>query len=145
MEHRAARLGSLENVELPGPVPVGSVETARVLARFSAGVIPFRTGFVGDAINPVKMYEYLAHGLPVIASPIRECRERQPLVRCASTPDEWAAAVNAAVTNPRRGVRDRLEYARANTWDERALAMIRLLGREGLFPGRTRDEQAECS
>ncbi len=77
MAGRAQHLGSLPNIELAGPQDLDSGVAFDVFARFTFGIIPFRTGFIGDAINPVKMYEYLAHGLGVIATPIRECRGRR--------------------------------------------------------------------
>ena len=80
LQARAAELGSLPNVEIRSTD--AELSDFEIFREFSVAIIPFRLGFDGDAINPVKMYEYLAQGLPVLSTPIRECREHEPLVTC---------------------------------------------------------------
>ena len=47
-------------------------------ARCDVLLIPFRKGKVGDAASPVKLFEYLALGKPIVAGDTAECR------RCSS-------------------------------------------------------------
>lgn len=65
----APALPGLPNVRYLGPRPYGQVPG--YLQHSDVGIIPFRLraddGFV-DAINPLKLYEYMASGLPVLAS-----------------------------------------------------------------------------
>jgi glycosyltransferase involved in cell wall biosynthesis len=119
MGRQADRLATLPNVELRGPAP-HDVDPFATLADFSVGMIPFRTGFVGDAINPVKMYEYAAADLPVLATPIRECRDREPLVVCRPDADGWVAALPELVASRAKDHRERREFVSANTWTRRA-------------------------
>lgn len=58
------------NVRLFPPCPQN--ETAEHLARFSAGLIPFRRNTLTAAVDPIKYYEYRAAGLPVLSTTFGE-------------------------------------------------------------------------
>lgn len=60
------KLAARPNVKVLPPVPYRDVP--RVLKRFSVGIIPFRYDALTRGVNPNKMYEYLAAGVPVVAS-----------------------------------------------------------------------------
>jgi hypothetical protein len=125
-EHRLEDLRRLTNVVLTGQV---SIEDGPAYTNaFDVGIIPFLPGRVGDAINPVKMYMYLLNGQPVVSTWINECRIRAPLVTATRTPEEFAAAVRAAVDErDQRDRKARVAYAAANTWDHRAREAVRVL------------------
>jgi len=61
-----ASLASLPNVSVAPAVSHDDVPA--VLHGFTAGVIPFRYDTLTRGVNPNKMYEYLAMGLPVAAT-----------------------------------------------------------------------------
>lgn|GEM_PF-804929 len=67
------------NVVFTGPIPHDQL--ASVLTGFDVGLIPFIRSKAIDAVNPVKLYEYLAAGLPVLASDFEEIRQYLPLIR----------------------------------------------------------------
>jgi glycosyltransferase involved in cell wall biosynthesis len=62
-----ARLSAMSNVKVHPAVPHD--EVPHVLAGFDVGLIPFRRTTLTAAVNPNKLYEYLATGLPVVATP----------------------------------------------------------------------------
>jgi len=62
-----ARLDALPNVSVRPAVPHD--EVPRVLADFDVGLIPFRRTTLTEGVNPNKLYEYLAAGLPVVSTP----------------------------------------------------------------------------
>ena len=105
------------NVHLTGPVP--HQRLARTLAAFDVGLIPFKRTAEIDAVNPVKLYEYLAAGLPVLASDFDEIRQYRPLVRTYVD----AADAGRAVEPLLAGVTDadeRRAFARQHLWAEKA-------------------------
>jgi len=61
------KLSSLANVSVRPAVPHDDVP--RVLAAFDVGLIPFRLTTLTAGVNPNKLYEYLAAGLPVVSTP----------------------------------------------------------------------------
>jgi len=85
------RVGSLPNVSVGPAVPHD--EVPRVLAGFDVGVIPFRRTTLTAGVNPNKLYEYLAAGLPVVSTPFSpEVEAQADLVSLAQTPREFVAA-----------------------------------------------------
>ena len=62
-----AALMTLKNVRHRRAVPHDRVP--EILVEFTAGMIPFRRTSLTAAVNPNKLYEYLAVGLPTVATP----------------------------------------------------------------------------
>jgi glycosyltransferase involved in cell wall biosynthesis len=62
-----ARLAALENVEFRPAVPHEAVPG--LLREFAVGMIPFRRTRLTAGVNPNKLYEYLAAGLPTVSTP----------------------------------------------------------------------------
>lgn len=88
------RLTRLDNVRLRPPVAYDDVP--RVLLEFSVGLIPFRYNALTRGVNPNKMYEYLAVGLPVVASRFSAEVQKYPeLVATAADGAEFVAACEA--------------------------------------------------
>jgi glycosyltransferase involved in cell wall biosynthesis len=66
VEPEVAALSALDNVSVRPAVSYDDVP--RVLHEFTIGIIPFRYDKLTRGVNPNKMYEYLAMGLPVAAT-----------------------------------------------------------------------------
>jgi hypothetical protein len=62
-------------VELPGNVHFLGLKAQRDLPayvqRFDVGLLPFKVNATTHAVSPLKVYEYLASGVPVAAPPLR--------------------------------------------------------------------------
>jgi hypothetical protein len=91
------------------------------LQHADVALIPFDTTGHGDLIrhvHPLKLYGYLASGLPVVSSDWEEIRNiKSPAVLCG-TPGEFVEAVSAAVAE-RGDRRGRIAFAQANDWGGR--------------------------
>lgn len=69
---------------------------------------------------PLKMHEYLACGKPSIASDLPAIREFRNVVQIAEGPDEWIAAIQAALEGNGPGSKkERLDVAANNSWEVR--------------------------
>lgn len=109
---RVRRLGHVAYEDLP-----------KAMAAFQVGIIPYLDSPLTRAVNPVKLYEYLAAGRPVVSSRLPELQkfEREGLIICASTTREWLDALEEAFDEfPNYMGR---EWARAQTWDHRWAAL----------------------
>jgi glycosyltransferase involved in cell wall biosynthesis len=90
------RLRALPNVSLEEAVSYDRVP--EVMHGFSVGLIPFRCDNLTRAVNPNKMYEYLAMGVPVVSTRFSAEVERYPgLVTAAADAGEFLVACDAFV------------------------------------------------
>ncbi len=67
VEGDVAALAALPNVEVHPAV--AHADVPGILAGFTVGIIPFRRTPLTAGVNPNKLYEYLAVGLPLAATP----------------------------------------------------------------------------
>ena len=118
-------LSALPNVHLLGPRPYDRVPA--YVQAFDVGWVPFVQSDVGRAANPVKIYEYLALGKPVVTTPVADTEAFGGLVGVACTPDEMVEHLRAALHTPGTQAEQRLAFARENTWDARARDYMRFL------------------
>lgn len=126
-------LRALPNVIVAGPVSLA--EGRAYTAAFDVGLIPFVPGAIADAVNPVKMYMYLAAGKPVVSTWCRECVGYEPLVRATQSVDEFVNAIALAAAEQTSGhVASRVKFARQNTWADRAAAAMKVLRQQGIVP-----------
>ena len=125
------RLSRLPNVRLVGEKPYS--EIPHWLAGFDVAVIPFRRTPLTDATDPVKAYEILAAGKPLVAVPLPELEPLGPLVRRASDAKTFEREIAAALAeNDPGAVEARRAYARENTWGHRFRALDAAV--TGTFP-----------
>jgi glycosyltransferase involved in cell wall biosynthesis len=94
----------------------------RFLSAAQVGIIPFRTD--SDYLRysaPIKVYEYLSAGRPVVASPIPELQPLADmgLIRIVANDDldGWVKAVEEAI-NEYPNIKG-IEYAKTQTWENR--------------------------
>lgn len=100
------------------------------LAEFDICLIPFRINELTLATNPVKVYEYLSAGKPVVSSDLPELRQLGDLVYRARGPEAFVSAIRQALAEvalPSAQARlqaRRLDFARQQTWQHRAQQFI---------------------
>jgi glycosyltransferase involved in cell wall biosynthesis len=112
------RLAGRRNVHCLGFVPYA--ELPRYARYFDVGLIPFVLNRLTRAVNPVKLMEYLALGLPVLSTRLPELETIPGPIRLAETRAEFRAGLDEVLA--RRGPQtrsDALAVARGNTWDQR--------------------------
>ena len=110
-----------------GPRPYA--ELPAYLQTLDVGVIPFRAAdpYV-QGINPNKVYQYLAAGVPVVTTPVLDLEPDPPRVQFASAAHEMTRAVAAALAAPRDREALRAK-ARAHDWDALAQRMVEAIER----------------
>jgi len=106
------------NIHLLGLQPYA--ELPRFLAGFDAVLVPFRITDLANAVNPIKVYEYLAAGRQVIATPMHEVKKLADLVWIADNPEAGVAILNRILGGERKGTdSERQVFLLANSWSAR--------------------------
>lgn len=123
-----SRLRELANVQLAGEQPYS--ELPGWLSRFDVAILPFRRTPLTESTNPVKAYEIMAAGLPLVSVPLPEIVEFGDLVRLASTPAEFEREIRAELVNRDESRAERRRaFARGETWEERIHLLEEVLDR----------------
>ena len=123
------RLRKLDNVVFVGPQPHPRIP--QFIRKFDVGIIPYHLTEYTKTVYPTKLNEYLAMGIPVVATDLPEIRrfnvEHGDVVAVAPDAEAFAAAVReAAEENSRDNAERRIEVARQNSWEARIARMSEL-------------------
>lgn len=118
----------LANIRFVGEVP--HRELPLLMQQFSVAVIPFVISRLTEVTDPVKLYEYLAGGCPVVASPLPEVMALDaPGVSIAASARQFEAEIArsfAADTESKK--RERRSWAAEQVWARRADTFEKVLG-----------------
>ncbi len=113
-----ALLDGVPNVHLTGPRPYHEVPA--YLEAFDVAVIPFKLNGLTEDTNPIKLYEYLAAGKPVVSTPLPEASTVDGVL-IADTAEAYVAQVQTALADgDPDAVARRCATAACNSWEVRA-------------------------
>lgn len=119
----------LQNIILYPAQPYGNLPS--FISAFDIQIIPFVINDITTATSPVKLYEYMASGKPILTSNLPECQRYQSVVTYLDGND-FIKKVSSLMTN-----RNNPEYiavmdkeARENTWDARVTEILTSLRKD---------------
>lgn len=120
----SAIVGS-QNVHLLGCVDQSRL--AGYLRHSDLGIIPFIRSELTEHVNPLKLLQYMACGLPVVSTDLQETRRMRSPAVLASDRSEFADAVRRCLAdNPDR--EKHRDYATENSWSSRYALIKATLG-----------------
>jgi glycosyltransferase involved in cell wall biosynthesis len=122
------RLGSHANFHVLGVRPYTSLPS--YLAHASAGIIPFRKNTLTAAVNPVKLYEYSAAGIPTVTTDFAtELTDLGVPLFISSSREQFALNLREAVARSGdEAFSEQLRaFARSNNWEQRAQAFAGII------------------
>jgi GT2 family glycosyltransferase len=113
----------LPNVRLLGQQPYERMPA--YLHAFDVCIIPFVVDEITAATDPVKFYEYISQGKPVVSTYMPELEAYRDVVSMAEDAEDFLRKLDLAIAedDPALHAR-RVEVARANTWPARSAAML---------------------
>jgi len=121
------RLASHPNIVFKGTLSQAVI--AQEAPRYDVALIPFRESPLTLGVDPLKFYEYVSAGLPVVSSTIHALEAfSEDTVRLASTPQEFVAAVQDSIDRDSLELRRyRVQSSRHFDWSFRIAEFDRIL------------------
>lgn len=127
------RLQSLSNVILTGEIPYR--ELPAYVRYFDVCLIPFQLTPLIEATNPVKFYEYLSSGKPVVSVNLPELQPYKEHCYLAGSREHFVKNIASALSEKAGLIAPRIELAKQNSWTMRGEAFME--GVNALFPSVT--------
>lgn len=119
------RIGTRPNVHAIGHVPYE--ELPPYLHEANVLLIPYILNDATRAVHPLKLFEYLATGRPVVASPLPSLLPYRGALRIAGGVEQWIDAVSGALDDTHEMEIQRRTLARRHTWETRLQEIDRAL------------------
>jgi glycosyltransferase involved in cell wall biosynthesis len=105
------------NVHFMGAYPYRGLPT--LLRHCDVGIVPFVKSELTHAVSPLKLFEYLAAGLPTVATRLDEIEaSASPALLCNDS-DAFVRAVESVLDGDASGRDARIAFARQHTWPRR--------------------------
>ena len=126
-------LKNYPNIKFLGLIP--QTELPKYISKFDVCLNVFREGRLSKDVSPLKLYEYLATGKPIVSTkePL-QVKDFSDVVYIAENADDFVVKCEEALNeNDQEKIKKRIEYAKACSWDERVNRMEELLKLNRIF------------
>ncbi len=121
-----SKIDELENVHYLGIVDYK--ELNKYSQYFTISTIPFLLNDITESTSPVKLFEYMAMGHPIVTTDMRECRKYKSVL-IGKSHENFIEKLDFALTLDKNDEYYNYlkEEALANTWKEKAAILDRLI------------------
>ena len=120
------KVKGVSNIYFLGAKPHSIIQI--YLQNSQVGVIPFIRTKLIESVNPIKLYEYMAAGLPVVSTSWDELENLGSPALLAKDNHEFIEYINKIVT--KKDFIDRhllVNFAQSNTWKNRFTELMKFL------------------
>ena len=128
-----SRFRAMENCHFLGLKP--NEQLPAYIRQFDACLNLFASGDLSKDVSPLKFYEYLATGKPIVSTPQPDqVMEFAPIIHVAATAEAFSECLAASLedTDPARTAA-RMEEGRKSSWDARVAQMSEILKEKKIF------------
>jgi glycosyltransferase involved in cell wall biosynthesis len=110
-------LKRLDNVYFLGRIPYEKIP--KLCASFDVCMLQWKMNEWIRCCNPLKMFEYMASGKPIVSVPIEEAKQYSDIISIAHSKEQFAEAIRWELQNDTtERARKRIEIAKNHSWDE---------------------------
>jgi glycosyltransferase involved in cell wall biosynthesis len=123
------QLTALPNIHILGTKSYQDLP--QYIAAFDLCITPHKVSAFTESLDPLKLYEYMSTGKPIVSTACAGFRELEPLVRIAGTSKAFAAAIMQALEfspGDAESREQRLSWGASCSWSERVKEVERVLG-----------------
>jgi glycosyltransferase involved in cell wall biosynthesis len=112
------KLKKLPNVYFLGRKHISEIPC--YLKAVDVGIIPYKINENSQSISPLKLYDYLAMGKPIVTTDFTAAHEFKDFIRISDTKEEFVLNIQEALeTDNNELYVKRIRHAAKNTWDDR--------------------------
>jgi glycosyltransferase involved in cell wall biosynthesis len=122
-------LNAQSNLHFTGPVPYK--EIPGYMRAFDVCITPHLVTPFTESLNPIKLWEYLAAGLPIVSTDVAGFRDFPSLVRIARSPAEFESEARAALQEEPSLREERQREAAKHSWSSRLDDIVAVLEHVG--------------
>ncbi|MDD2216349.1 MAG: glycosyltransferase [Eubacteriales bacterium] len=121
------------NIRFPGLIP--QAELPDYIRKFDVCLNVFRKGRLSKDVSPLKFYEYLATGKPIVSTeePLQVLDFANVIYIAENVDDFVVKCGEAQKESDSEKVKMRMAYGKACSWDERVKQMEKTLKQKGIF------------
>lgn len=119
--------------KLPNVFFTGRVHQTQVpvlINHFDVCIMPHVKDRLTAAMNPLKLYEYLALGKPTVCTGASDLEQFDGLIEIADDAEEFGAKIRSALDEPMEKKSARMKFAEKQQWSKRVKSMVKEIDRK---------------
>jgi teichuronic acid biosynthesis glycosyltransferase TuaH len=120
------RLSKHSNIVFTGAMPYS--ELPDIMRAFDVCMVPHVVTPFTESLNPIKLWEYLAAGKPIVSTNVAGFRDFPELVHIADTYDGFLRNLDIALIEDFSHTVARQTVAQNHSWDKRIDQVVQVLG-----------------
>jgi teichuronic acid biosynthesis glycosyltransferase TuaH len=120
------RLLKHSNIVFTGAMPYS--ELPEIMRAFDVCMVPHLVTPFTESLNPIKLWEYLAAGKPIVSTNVSGFRDFPDLVHVAESYDVFLKNLDIALNEDSSIAVARQTVAQQHSWDKRIDQVIQILG-----------------
>ncbi len=103
-----------------------------ILKGINVAIMPYKMNRFMQSVNPNKMYQFMAAGVPIVSTPIPEVLRFSDVISIARDATDFARQIESCLDQQNSSRRERMiSLASKESWDERVKMVLNLI-KEGL-------------
>ncbi len=114
------------NIVFTGAMPYSVLPD--IMRAFDVCMVPHLVTPFTESLNPIKLWEYLAAGKPIVSTNVAGFRDFPELVHVAESYDVFFQNLDIALTEDFSNIVARQAVAQLHSWDKRIDQVIQILG-----------------
>jgi glycosyltransferase involved in cell wall biosynthesis len=118
-------LGRYSNIVFTGSQPYADLPD--IMRAFDVCMVPHLVTPFTESLNPIKLWEYLAAGKPIVSTNVAGFRDYSDQLFIANNVDEFVITLSTALTTDRASPISRQAIAKKQSWERRLSDVVNLL------------------